>query len=79
MLQKAGFSGADILLDDFNEPARCTSLIVAQNTGKYICTDHRNDMNGNSRVDEASARGGSYGVSQNPEAVQVKSPTVTLV
>lgn len=79
MLREAGFNGADFLLDDFNEAARCTSLIVAQNTEKDICADLRNDMNGNVGVNEARARGGSYGVSQDPRAVRVKPSTVTLV
>lgn len=33
-LLDAGFAGNDIVLDDYEEPANCTTLIVARNSGK---------------------------------------------
>ena len=78
-LQDAGFNGADIVLDDYSEPASCTTLIVARNTGRDPCVDSTSNSSSSSTVNEASESDGS-GSTSGTETSSVMGPsTVTLV
>lgn len=68
-LLDAGFDGIDFVLDDYEEPASCTTVIVARNTGRGTRADHK-DANSLSR---------SSGVKGLEKANGVESSTVTLV
>ena len=78
-LQDAGFNGADIVLDDYSEPASCTTLIVARNTGRDACVDSTSNSSSSSTVTEANESDGS-GSTSGTETSSVMGPsTVTLV
>ena len=58
-LLDAGLSGADIVLDDYPEPADCTTLMVSRNTD----VAHRNGTNGVNGVH--SSNGSTHANGQN--------------
>jgi hypothetical protein len=70
VLLEAGFAGADIMLDDYNEPVSCTTLIVARNTGRVVHADMKgantangiNGTNGTNRTHDTNGINGSKGI-----------------
>jgi hypothetical protein len=78
-LKDAGFNGADIVLDDYSEPASCTTLIVARNTGKDAYVDPTSNSSSISTVNEANDSGNSSSTSGTEISSAMESSTVTLV
>jgi hypothetical protein len=75
-LLDAGLSGADVVLDDYPEPADCTTLMVSRNIGdavEHTGMDSTNGVNGINGFHDTSGQNGLSGTSG------VKSPVVTLV
>ena len=60
-LLDAGLSGADIVLDDYPEPADCTTLIVSRNIGGAAPHTGMNVANGVNGVNGVDGANGSHG------------------
>jgi hypothetical protein len=79
-LQGAGFNGADIVLDDYSEPASCTTLIVARNTGRDTYVDSTsNSSSSSSTANKANDSDSSSSTSGTEISIVMESLTVTLV
>lgn len=78
-LQDAGFNGADIVLDDYSEPASCTTLIVARNMDKDAHVDSTSTSSSSSTVNDTSGSDDSGSTSGTEISSVMESTTVTLV
>jgi len=65
-LLDAGFSGADLVLDDYPEPASCTTLIVSRNTGNNTGHAHMNGVNGINGTNGINGVNGINGGKESP-------------
>ena len=81
-LLDAGLSGADIVLDDYPEPADCTTLIMSRNSSEaanHASMNGANHTNGANSINNISEINGVNGVNQLNGAKSLKPSTVTLV
>lgn len=81
-LLEASFSGADIVLDDYPEPASCTTLIVSCNTSGRVdqsTVNGVNSVNGPNGVNGANGVNGSSNRAPVNGTNGVRDSTVTLV
>ncbi|GAB1196570.1 hypothetical protein APSETT444_005842 [Aspergillus pseudonomiae] len=81
-LLDAGLSGADIVLDDYPEPADCTTLIMSRNSSEaanHASMNGANHTNGANSINNISEINGVNGVNQLNGAKSLKPSTVTLI
>lgn len=72
VLLDAGLAGVDIMLDNYDEPVSCTTLIVARSTSKDIHTD----LN---VADDVNCSNGHVDANQIEKVNEAKSSRATLV